>query len=348
MIQKLDLHNFQSHSDSTLEFNKGMNIIVGGTDSGKTAIIRALILAIYNLPSGDAFRKIGTKESFVKLLVDNNIIIRKKGNNINEYILNKSLNFKAFGTSVPDEISEILNMDSINLQQQMDAPFLLSETSGKVAAHFNSIAKLSKIDSSLQYVQKNINTINQKIKNNKLEIKRKKQQLSEFIDTGKFEKDLGKIEAKQKRKQKAYNDYNFLLNLVYTIEDKDKIINDESGILKAEPFLNNILELYKRKDDARVKYKTLKTLTLKIFHLQVSIKDIKQNISAEKTINKLLEIYQNSKNAKQSEIDLEVLYKSIEYVTRSHETVSNVLKKLEANYKKNFPNICPLCNTKLK
>ena len=42
MIKKLHLKNCQSHKDSLLEFSPRLNVFVGDTDSGKSAIIRGL------------------------------------------------------------------------------------------------------------------------------------------------------------------------------------------------------------------------------------------------------------------------------------------------------------------
>jgi len=57
MIKYLQIQNFQSHKDSLLEFDPGVNVIVGSSDSGKTAVIRALRWLVWNRPSGDAFRR---------------------------------------------------------------------------------------------------------------------------------------------------------------------------------------------------------------------------------------------------------------------------------------------------
>ena len=56
MIQTGVIRNFQSHKKSILNLSKGVNVIVGKTDSGKSAIIRALRWLFTNTPSGDAFR----------------------------------------------------------------------------------------------------------------------------------------------------------------------------------------------------------------------------------------------------------------------------------------------------
>jgi len=56
MIKQLTIKNFQSHKKTKLEFSDGVNIIIGQSDSGKTAIIRALNWVVNNKPSGDSFR----------------------------------------------------------------------------------------------------------------------------------------------------------------------------------------------------------------------------------------------------------------------------------------------------
>ena len=67
-ITKLTLENFQSHKYTVINFDEGLNSIVGATDSGKTAIFRALKWALYNDPSGDYF--IRTGEDYVSVKVE--------------------------------------------------------------------------------------------------------------------------------------------------------------------------------------------------------------------------------------------------------------------------------------
>ena len=52
MIKSVELKNFQSHNQSRLEFCDGVNIIVGASDSGKSAILRGLFWVLYNNPNG--------------------------------------------------------------------------------------------------------------------------------------------------------------------------------------------------------------------------------------------------------------------------------------------------------
>ena len=63
MIKNLLLKNFQSHIDSKIEFDSGFNVICGSSDSGKSALLRALMWVIANRPSGDSIKNWNTDEN---------------------------------------------------------------------------------------------------------------------------------------------------------------------------------------------------------------------------------------------------------------------------------------------
>ena len=110
-IARVELENFQSHKESSLALAPGVNVIIGPSDAGKSAIIRAVRWLITNRPLGDSFIRQGTKGSSIELGLDNNSIIRCKGIKDNYYFINDYDNyFRAFGSDVPEEIEQLLNM----------------------------------------------------------------------------------------------------------------------------------------------------------------------------------------------------------------------------------------------
>lgn len=145
MLQKLVLRNFQAHKKLELELDPHVTTIIGSSDVGKSAIIRALYWLTFNKPSGEAFRKHGTKSTSVDLTVDDQLIKRKRGKSNHYYLGGSPLS--AFGTGVPDEISQLLRMSEINFQRQHDGPFWFTESPGQVAKNLNSIVDLGIIDS---------------------------------------------------------------------------------------------------------------------------------------------------------------------------------------------------------
>ena len=76
-ITKVHLENFQSHKNTSLEFDRGLNVILGNSDSGKTAILRAIKWALYNEPQGDYFIMQGQNQVLVEIEFSNGAIIKR-------------------------------------------------------------------------------------------------------------------------------------------------------------------------------------------------------------------------------------------------------------------------------
>lgn len=148
MITSLNIQNFQSHKKTSLEFDAGVNVVIGTSDSGKSAVLRALNWVVNNRPAGDAFRSSWGGETSVA--VDG--VVRTKGKTENSYsIMGEKL--KAFGQDVPAEVREALTFSDLNIQRQMDAPFLLSDSPGEIARVLNQIGNLDVIDRALSNVE---------------------------------------------------------------------------------------------------------------------------------------------------------------------------------------------------
>lgn len=169
MIKKIRLQNFQSHKDTTFEFANGVNSIIGKTDAGKSACIRALQWVVYNKPAGTSMISHGAGKCEVTIWTDDHVIRRVRSDKDNKYFLDNE-ELSAFGQGVPEAVVEALNMDEINVQSQMDSPFLLTETPGQVGRMLNKKVNLDNIDSSLKSVNSYRKKLNRSVKALKEEI----------------------------------------------------------------------------------------------------------------------------------------------------------------------------------
>lgn len=158
MIKSIRLRNFQAHDDTTIEFHSKVNAITGKTDSGKTACIRALKWVLTNRPSGTSIVNhnafVDGKQiapCIVTVVTDKAVIEHERDAKYNRYTVNGQV-FDAVGTDVPEEVQEALNLDDINIQYQLDMPFLLTETAGEVGRILNKLVKLDDIDSTLRNI----------------------------------------------------------------------------------------------------------------------------------------------------------------------------------------------------
>jgi exonuclease SbcC len=198
MLTSLHITNFQSHKESHLEFNPGVNVIIGESDSGKTAILRALRWVLTNRPGGDSFRSSWGGDTSIGIWTENNLIVREKIGTNNIYRLGDT-EFKAFGTEVPEEIQDALNMNEINVQNQLDLPFLLRDSPGQVAAHFNKIAHLDAIDKSMQLIEKWTRALNQQLKDNESNLLQQQESLTEYSYLPEMEKVIEDAEWVEKQ-----------------------------------------------------------------------------------------------------------------------------------------------------
>lgn len=151
MLEKLTLRNFQAHKKLEIEFDKRLTVIVGPSDVGKSAVIRALSWVMRNSPDGDAFIRHGAEDAVVTLRVDGSVVMRSRGKEGNTYT-HESEDFKAFGKDVPDPIKDLLRVADINFQEQHDSPFWFSESSGEVSRQLNQIVNLGIIDQTLGFL----------------------------------------------------------------------------------------------------------------------------------------------------------------------------------------------------
>ncbi len=155
MLERIRIQNFQKHERLQIDFDPAVTTIVGPTDAGKSAVIRALRWTVLNQPSGEAFVRDGSDGTAVRLSVDGRDVVRRRGGSRNEYRLDDG-EYKAFGADVPKPVADVLMMGPINFAAQLDSPFWLSETPGEVSRQLNAIVDLDIIDDALSAVASNV------------------------------------------------------------------------------------------------------------------------------------------------------------------------------------------------
>lgn len=163
-IKLLTIENFQSHQKTAIEPAPPgqLTVIVGPSDSGKTAIIRALRWLYYNVPQGTNFIRVGCSFSCVTLtLEDGTKVIRERTKSRNTYSIVSPVSkepqvFAGFGNTPPLEIQETTGVRptrigdlelTLNLSEQLDAPFLgKSISAGARAKVLGKLAGTEEVD----------------------------------------------------------------------------------------------------------------------------------------------------------------------------------------------------------
>ena len=146
-LASIQLVDFQAHKRLAIDFAPGITTIIGPTDRGKTAILRALGWVAQNNMAGEEFIREGAKETRVELVVLDGkklrTIVRTKGK-ANTYSLDGK-EFVSFGQGVPRDVAQLLQLNEINFQGQHDAPFWFAETAGEVSRKLKRLLTLQSL-----------------------------------------------------------------------------------------------------------------------------------------------------------------------------------------------------------
>jgi len=140
-IKTILLRNFQCHKKLTVKLADNFTSIVGDNNGGKSAIVRALYWAFTNSPRSDWMCRLkGDKRLTATVTIefdDGTVLTRKKGKNINQYILNGE-KFEKFKFEVPQPIKDYLGQLMVTcgdktllpmIAMDEDQPFLTFESS---------------------------------------------------------------------------------------------------------------------------------------------------------------------------------------------------------------------------
>ncbi|CDZ74941.1 chromosome segregation protein [Peptoniphilus sp. ING2-D1G] len=304
-ISKLELENFQSHKYTLLDFDKGLNVIVGNSDSGKTAIIRAIKWALYNEPQGDYFIRQGEKNTSVSVHFNTGAIVKRfRSPSKNSYYLKKSngeeFYFEGFGRIVPKEISEEINMYKINLDEstnsiiniaeQLEGPFLLNEKNSIRASAIGRLVGVNFIDDALRETIRDSKSTTSDIKT--LEDRREflSEKLKEFDYLSKKEEILAKLKNLKFKLDTKIDKYNSLIKLLQKFKSIEFEIDNELRVIEKHKNLDTILNIYNKLTLKYFKYKNLSDINKKILF---NSEEINKN---KKWIKKLenLDLYENT------------------------------------------------------
>lgn len=161
MINRIQIHNFQSHDDTTLELGAGINVLIGSSDSGKSAVIRALHWLTGGGAQGLAYLHDKADDGTVRVRVDGHneqgwfSVIRTRSKDVNSYMLvlnDETYEFDVVGRNIPEEVATVLNMHPINYQLQLDLPYLILSSPGKLAEAINRVCGLDRLGGFLKHI----------------------------------------------------------------------------------------------------------------------------------------------------------------------------------------------------
>jgi exonuclease SbcC len=150
VITELQVRNFQSLSDVSLAFGK-LTVIVGPSNSGKSAVGRALKGICRNSVVPGHVTKGSTSAALLLQLNDGSAVVLKRGKGESTYALidqhGHQENYPKSGTSVPEDVQKLLKMPDgdpdLFFSTQFDGPWLLGVTGSQAAKVLGDLTNVS-------------------------------------------------------------------------------------------------------------------------------------------------------------------------------------------------------------
>ena len=335
IIKKVQLENYRSHSNSTVEFTKGVNLILGKNGRGKTSILEAISTVMFNTKdrsgkeTGKSYIKFGEKSSKVEI----------------DFIANDGREYNLKTEFFKTKPKKQTLKDMIGSEYDGDIQEKLEELCG-IKKGFEEtyenivIAKQNEFINIFKAKPKDREEIFNKIFNTQIYKEMYDSFLKEAIDKYKSEKE--NLDSK-------------ISSLKENMEDKEQITN----FLKEEEIIKNTLN----KDFSQTteiinklsnEIKDYETTEVELNNLVKNIKDEENKI--KKYLNILKENIIEAKQAKKSKIIVKENEKSyLEYLEIENrlkdlrENLDNLLEeqKLNTQYQNNIK-ILKLNNENLK
>lgn len=268
-ISTIIIKNFQSHRHTVLNLDEHVNVILGSSDVGKTAILRALGWVFFNEPQGTAFIRAGETSTSVELIYSDGYSVKRirnkkfNGYHINHPDFDEPKKLSGFGSSVPEEIQEITGVrkfeiadkieSSITYQTQLEGAFLLSESSIKKAKAIGAISNVNIIDRAIQIANSNIKDFRKNINTSEEALQNSEEQIKEYDNLDERKQNLEKVkdlysELIQKNKM---NENLSVLN--QRLDNNIERIKAEENTIKSLSFVDETYKTYYKLNSLLIK-----------------------------------------------------------------------------------------------
>lgn len=350
MIKSVQIQNFQSHKSTELQFDPGVNVIIGSSDSGKSAILRAMLWAIFNRPSGESFKSYWGGDTSVDIELEDKSIFREKGKENLYIVFGNNINtpFKAFGTSVPEEIESLLNISDINVQRQMDAPFLLSSTPGEVGRILNQAVRLDIIDRAQSNIKSTLKQEKNSLSNTQNTIEDKQEELKKYKWLPKAEGCIIKLETVASQISQMASLTADLSRVIDDINTIDSSMKETSLILAYSQEVSNLINLDNNINIQTDLWNNINDIVQAIITDKKEIKSLSKLIKAESQINRMIGIQQNYIALKSERDSLNNIICDITHNNEMAIAAQNNMNKRLQEFEIAMPDTCPLCSQEIK
>ena len=363
IIKKVQLENYRSHSNTTVEFTKGVNLILGKNGRGKTSILEAISTVIFNTKdrsgkeTGKSYIKFGEKSS--KVDID---FIANDGREYNlktEFFKTKpkkqtlkDMTGYEYDGDIQEKLEELCGIkkgfeetyENIVIAKQNEFINIFKDSGTTREKTFNKIFNTQIYKEMYDsFLKEAVDKYKEKVKDLDKEITflkenmEDKEQITNFLKEEKeVEKNLQdnfkNINVVSKNLENEIKDYETteieLNNLIKNIKDEENKIKKYLSLLK-----ENIVEVKQAKKSKIIVKETEKSY-LEYLEIEKKLKDLRENLDNLLDEQKLNIQYQNNiekleLSNKNLKVDISSLEENISKNSEKKENLENEISELK-------------------
>jgi exonuclease SbcC len=376
---KVTIDNFQSIEHTEFEV-KGLTVITGPNNTGKSACARAVMGAFTNT-RGSSFVRQGTKGCRVQIdFNDGKSLVWEKGKNTNRYEVD-GFEIDKVGSGVPDEVKQLgvvaVEVDGKEvypqIARQFEQIFLLDMPPSVLSSALSDVDKIQVLEQATALARNEVKSINNriKVKAEDLEQERKKATAFDELNLAQnahnqvqiLKQNLSNMEQEIKQLGEEMEKRMRLKNTIHSLAEVERIKLPKTQDISE---FNAITELERIKRERSRCFSLDKSISIGLDSLPPlpEVKGFERIDSLERVLNtrkSYLNLSKNLSNLQEIDMDkhstleglIEALTEDLSYAERRRDLASKLqIADKEAdkigddldNLKASIGDVCPLCD----
>lgn len=248
-LKRIVLENFQSHRQTEITLAPTVTVLIGESDQGKSAVVRALRWLFYNKPKGADFLRVGAERCRVAVEFEDGLtIVRERRGRTNRYEIRQPGRDpyveEGFGREVPAAVQELTEIHPLKLEgvsfelhvaHQLDPPFLLKETPAVRARAVGHLSGTHLFDAADKRAARKLNELLRQRRELEDGMAKIQAQMEEFSDLPRLESQYEECAACFRRGQETEARVAVLATLKEKFESGLREFRENENLLKLLP-----------------------------------------------------------------------------------------------------------------
>lgn len=357
-LDKVKIRGFMCYRQPTeFTFQPGVNAIVGANDQGKSTILAAIGWVITGKPAGDTVESWdGDRDVAVELHFADGTMVgryREKGQNRYETRRGRAKGeYRAIGSNVPDEVTNLLALEDINFQGQANNLYPMQLTAGEFGAVVNRHCRLDEIHTTMKRISSEMRGWEKEINRQQAIIDDCTMRLEGLKWVTKAEGMVvvaEQLQAGVRRLESTLAEGHKLL--AQLIEEQQVLDKQKKLVEVLSERIEIVHGLYNNKNDLETKIDAVEKYNRELWEKEKELAWAKQILQTEDAIQECRSLWKQVENTRSNVEKGNVLLAQLDSLNKAQGNQAYMMRYAKEKIQEirdNLPPVCPLCGQEIK